>query len=81
MDTTKFRGPRLNKRFWTDEDDIELIESLLEIHNEEKFKAFGNFKAGYLKAIETLLARKYYSTLDFIIFISSINYKNYFYIT
>ncbi|KAF4400872.1 hypothetical protein G4B88_004415 [Cannabis sativa] len=57
-DTSKVKGPGQNKRFWTEEEDTKLIESLLEMHNEGTFKAEGNFKPGYLKALEKALATK-----------------------
>ncbi|KAF4390930.1 hypothetical protein G4B88_030608 [Cannabis sativa] len=58
LDTSKVKGPGQNKRFWTEEEDTKLIESLLEMHNEGTFKAEGNFKPGYLKAFERALATK-----------------------
>ena len=55
MDTSKAKGPDQNKRFWTEEEDKQLIDSLIEMHNEGKFKAEGNFKPGHLKALEKKL--------------------------
>ncbi|PON98322.1 Myb/SANT-like domain containing protein [Trema orientale] len=55
MESSKVKGPRQNKRFWTTDEDNKLIEALLEIHNEGKFKAEGNFKASHLTAIERYL--------------------------
>ncbi|KAL5539933.1 hypothetical protein UlMin_042972 [Ulmus minor] len=57
MDISK-KGPGQNKRFWTVDEDIKLVEALLEIHNEGKFKAQGNFKPGHLKANEKYLEVK-----------------------
>ncbi|KAF4363986.1 hypothetical protein F8388_000569 [Cannabis sativa] len=39
-------------------EDTKLIELLLELHNEGMFKAEGNYKSGYLKALERALATK-----------------------
>ena len=58
MTSSKVRGPGQNKRFWTEEEDKALIESLLELHDEGKYKAEGNFKAGHLKALEIKLHNK-----------------------
>ncbi|PON83585.1 Myb/SANT-like domain containing protein [Trema orientale] len=55
MESSKGKGPGQNKRFWTTDEDNKLIKALLEIHNEGKFKAEGNFKAGHLIAIERYL--------------------------
>ncbi|PON94180.1 Myb/SANT-like domain containing protein [Trema orientale] len=55
MESSKAKGLGQNKRFWTADEDNKLIEALLEIHNERKYKAEGNFKAGHLTAIERYL--------------------------
>ena len=55
MDTSKSRGPGQNKRFWNEDEDKYLIESLIELHNEGIYKAESNFKAGHLQAIEKKL--------------------------
>ncbi|KAF4378004.1 hypothetical protein G4B88_004611 [Cannabis sativa] len=55
METSKGRGPGQNKRFWSEDEDKHLIESLMELNNEGKFKAEGNFKPGHLRAIEMKL--------------------------
>ncbi|KAF4381917.1 hypothetical protein F8388_000611 [Cannabis sativa] len=55
LTTSKGRGPGQNKRFWSEDEDKYLIESLMELNNEGKFKAKGNFKPGYLRAIEMKL--------------------------
>ncbi|KAL5550457.1 hypothetical protein UlMin_000633 [Ulmus minor] len=57
MDISK-KGTRQNKRFWTGDEDIRLVEALLEKHNEGKVKAEGNFKSGHPKAIEKYLEEK-----------------------
>ncbi|XP_062085355.1 uncharacterized protein At2g29880-like [Humulus lupulus] len=59
-ETSRGRGPGQNKRFWTDDEDTKLIESLLEMHNEGTFKTEGNFKPGHLRALEKALATKLY---------------------
>ncbi|KAL5547743.1 hypothetical protein UlMin_002974 [Ulmus minor] len=58
MDTSKSRGPGQNKIFWSEEEDKLLIESVLELHDEGRFKAEGNFKARHLKALERKLHNK-----------------------
>ncbi|PON78101.1 hypothetical protein TorRG33x02_239380 [Trema orientale] len=55
MESSKAKGPGQNKRFWTTDENNKLIEALLEIHNEGKFKAEGNFKACHLTVIERYL--------------------------
>ncbi|PON87613.1 Myb/SANT-like domain containing protein [Trema orientale] len=47
MDTSKAKGP--------EEEDKHLIDALIELHNEGKFKAEGNFKPGHLKELENKL--------------------------
>ncbi|KAK2647974.1 hypothetical protein Ddye_015463 [Dipteronia dyeriana] len=44
MDTSKSNGPGQNKRFWTKEEDNKLIESLLELNNDESHKEVAPFK-------------------------------------
>ncbi|KAL5553006.1 hypothetical protein UlMin_040407 [Ulmus minor] len=58
MESSRTRGPGQNKRFWTAEEDEKLIEALLEMHNEGRYKAEGNFKHGHLNAIEKYLEAK-----------------------
>ncbi|TXG51732.1 hypothetical protein EZV62_024256 [Acer yangbiense] len=58
MDTSKTKGPGQNKRFWTEEEDNKLIESLLELNNDGRFKAEGSFKPGHLKELEKKLHEK-----------------------
>ncbi|KAF4346188.1 hypothetical protein G4B88_007166 [Cannabis sativa] len=58
METSKGRGPGKNKRFWSEDEDKHLIESFMELNNERKFKAEGNFKLGYLRAIEMKLKKR-----------------------
>ncbi|KAF4362513.1 hypothetical protein F8388_011340 [Cannabis sativa] len=58
METSKGRGPGQNKRFWSEDEDKHLIESLMELNNEGKFKAEGNFKPGHLRAIEMKLKER-----------------------
>ncbi|TXG74232.1 hypothetical protein EZV62_002811 [Acer yangbiense] len=58
MDTSKTKGPGQNKRFWTEEEDNKLIESLLELNNNGRFKAEGSFKPGHLKELEKKLHEK-----------------------
>ncbi|KAH9698492.1 DDE Tnp4 domain-containing protein [Citrus sinensis] len=45
-------------RFWTSEEDIKLVESLLDLYNDGKFYADDNFKSGYLRALQTTLKTK-----------------------
>ncbi|KAF4350561.1 hypothetical protein F8388_007129 [Cannabis sativa] len=54
----KGRGPGQNKRFWSEDEDKHLIESLIELNNERKFKAEGNFKPGHLRTIEMKLKER-----------------------
>ncbi|XP_060962720.1 uncharacterized protein At2g29880-like isoform X9 [Cannabis sativa] len=54
METSKGRGPGQNKRFWSEDEDKHLIESLMELNNEGK----GNFKPGHLRAIEMKLKER-----------------------
>ncbi|TXG62851.1 hypothetical protein EZV62_009845 [Acer yangbiense] len=58
MDTSKTKGLSQNKRFWTEEEDNKLIESLLELNNDGRFKAEGSFKPGHLKELEKKLHEK-----------------------
>ncbi|KAF4395810.1 hypothetical protein F8388_018084 [Cannabis sativa] len=58
MESSKGRGPGQNKRFWSEDEDKHLIESLMELNNEGKFKAEGNFKPGHLRAIEMKLKER-----------------------
>ncbi|KAL5570021.1 hypothetical protein UlMin_026596 [Ulmus minor] len=58
MDSSRTRGPGQNKRFWIAEEDEKLIEALLEMHNEGRYKAEGNFKHGHLNAVEKYLEAK-----------------------
>ncbi|KAK3230195.1 hypothetical protein Dsin_002076 [Dipteronia sinensis] len=58
MDTSKTKGPGQNKRFWTEEEDNKLIESLMELNNNGMFKAEGSFKPGHLKELEKKLNEK-----------------------
>ncbi|KAH9689147.1 Myb DNA-bind 3 domain-containing protein [Citrus sinensis] len=43
----------LKSRFWTLEEDIKLVESLLDLYHDGKFYADNNFKSDYLRALET----------------------------
>ncbi|KAK1562788.1 hypothetical protein Q3G72_017129 [Acer saccharum] len=58
MDTSKTKDPDQNKRFWTEEEDKKLIEPLLELNNNGRFKAEGSFKPGHLKELEKKLHEK-----------------------
>ncbi|KAK0607310.1 hypothetical protein LWI29_012966 [Acer saccharum] len=58
MDTSKTKGPGQNKRFWTEEEDNKLIESLLKLNNNGRFKSEGSFKPGHLKELEKKLHEK-----------------------
>ncbi|KAK0585181.1 hypothetical protein LWI29_024345 [Acer saccharum] len=58
MDTSKTKDPGQNKRFWTEEEDNKLIEPLLELNNNGRFKAEGSFKPGHLKELEKKLHEK-----------------------
>ncbi|KAI9162276.1 hypothetical protein LWI28_025707 [Acer negundo] len=52
------KGPGQNKRFRTEEEDNKLIESLLELNNNGRFKAEGSFKPGHLKELEKNIHEK-----------------------
>ncbi|KAK4852253.1 hypothetical protein QYF36_022401 [Acer negundo] len=58
MDTSKTKGPGQNKRFWIEEEDNKLIESLSELNNDGRFKAEGSFKPRHLKELEKKLHEK-----------------------
>ncbi|XP_062097148.1 uncharacterized protein At2g29880-like [Humulus lupulus] len=58
METSKGRGPGQNKRFWSEDEDKHLIEALMELNNEGKFKAEGNFRPGHLRALEMKLKER-----------------------
>ncbi|KAK2635094.1 hypothetical protein Ddye_029886 [Dipteronia dyeriana] len=58
MDTSKTKGPGQNKRFWTEKEDNKLIESLLELNNDGRFKVEGSFKPGHLNKLEKKLHEK-----------------------
>ncbi|KAK2665838.1 hypothetical protein Ddye_004412 [Dipteronia dyeriana] len=58
LDTSKTKGPYQNIRFWTEEEDNKLIESLLELNNDGRIKAKGSFKPGHLKELEKKLHAK-----------------------
>ncbi|KAL5542783.1 hypothetical protein UlMin_010493 [Ulmus minor] len=58
METSKARGLGQNKRFWSEEEDTKLIESLVELNNEGRFKSKGSFKPGHLRELEKKLHKK-----------------------
>ncbi|KAK2653535.1 hypothetical protein Ddye_013391 [Dipteronia dyeriana] len=58
MDISKTKGPSQNKRFWIEEEDNKLIELLLELNNDGRFKAERSFKPGHLKELEKQLHAK-----------------------
>ncbi|KAL5541119.1 hypothetical protein UlMin_043405 [Ulmus minor] len=58
MESSRTRGLGQNKIFWTAEEDEKLIEALLEMHNEGRYKAEGNFEPGHLNAVEKYLEAK-----------------------
>ncbi|KAK2648459.1 hypothetical protein Ddye_015948 [Dipteronia dyeriana] len=58
MDTSKTKSLGQNKRFWTEEGDNKLIESLLELNNDRRFKAEGSFKPRHLKELGKKLHEK-----------------------
>ncbi|KAK1566721.1 hypothetical protein Q3G72_003358 [Acer saccharum] len=58
MNISKTKGPSQNKRFWTEEEDNKLIETLLELNNDGRFKAEESFKPGHLKELEKKLHEK-----------------------
>lgn len=58
METSKGRGPGQNKRFWSEDEDKHLVEALMELNNEGKFKAEGNFRPGHLRALEMKLKER-----------------------
>ena len=45
-------------RFWTSEEDIKLVESLLDLYHDGKFYVDDYFKSGYLRALQTTLKTK-----------------------
>ncbi|POO03065.1 hypothetical protein TorRG33x02_011260 [Trema orientale] len=55
MESSKAKSTEPNKRFWTTDENNKLIEALLEIYNEGKYKAEGNFKVNHLTTIERYL--------------------------
>ncbi|KAL5564342.1 hypothetical protein UlMin_027506 [Ulmus minor] len=58
METSKGRGSGQNKRFWSEEEDNKLIESLVELNNEGRFKSKGSFKSGHMRELEKKLHEK-----------------------
>lgn len=51
IETLKEKDFSQNKIFLTEEKKL-LINSLIELHNDGKFKAEGDFKVGHLKALK-----------------------------
>ncbi|GKE65039.1 hypothetical protein Tco_1519200, partial [Tanacetum coccineum] len=50
------RGAGKNKRVWTANEDVKLIDALMELHKSSKYSGGDNgFKPGYDKAVQTLL--------------------------
>ncbi|KDO57232.1 hypothetical protein CISIN_1g022123mg [Citrus sinensis] len=45
-------------RFWSPDEDVKLVESLLDLYHEGRFCVDNNFKSGYLKVLETALETK-----------------------
>ena len=56
--TSCSRGRGQNKRYWTDEEDERLVESLQELHHDKSWKADTGFKSGYLKQLQIMMERK-----------------------
>ncbi|XP_059638952.1 uncharacterized protein LOC132281246 [Cornus florida] len=52
----QIRGAGNNKRMWTDEEDMKLIEALLDLHNTGLYNADRGFKPGHVTAVEKILA-------------------------
>lgn len=45
-------------RFWTADEDIKLVESLVDLYHDGRFYVDNNFRSGYLKVLETALETK-----------------------
>nr|XP_011464620.1 PREDICTED: uncharacterized protein LOC105351564 [Fragaria vesca subsp. vesca] len=56
--TSNSRGRGQNKRYWTDEENDKLLESLLELHHDKKWKADTGFKNGFLKQLQHVMESK-----------------------
>ena len=50
------RGRGQNKRNWSEQEDLKLIEVMLDLHNMGTYTADNGFKSGYFNALEKTLA-------------------------
>lgn len=54
----KIRGRGRNKRYWTAQEDEVLLQSLLEISHNPRWKSENGFKSGYMNRLEAMLIEK-----------------------
>ena len=52
------RGRGKNKRFWTSEEDEILLQCLLELAQNPKWKGESGFKSGYMNKLEEMISSK-----------------------
>ncbi|XXG42499.1 hypothetical protein AAC387_Pa01g2767 [Persea americana] len=52
------KGPRENKRKWTDAEDKELVYALFDMVNARTHKADNEFRPGFLRVLEAMLEEK-----------------------
>ena len=52
------RGRGRNKRFWTSEEDEILLQSLLEMSHNPKWRGENGFKGGYMNKLEEMISTK-----------------------
>ncbi|KAL3644955.1 hypothetical protein CASFOL_010135 [Castilleja foliolosa] len=58
MSEGAIRGRGRNKRYWTPQEDSILLQSLLDISRNPKWKSENGFKNGYMKRLEETLMEK-----------------------
>ncbi|EXB56304.1 Disease resistance protein RGA2 [Morus notabilis] len=60
MESLTSEEPRQTERFWTEEEDTKLIQTVVELYNKGKFKVEDSFIGqGYMEAIRRLLVAKF----------------------
>lgn len=55
---SKKGGRGQNKRYWTIKEDDALVDALLELHRDPKWRVDTGFKSGYLQKIQEMIEAK-----------------------